>query len=91
MIINLIKIQIIYNQWLILKNKLLKLFKDKAHHWHDAHASFWSSETDEKYHQHDVNEWAKDDYHYLAEKFNQDKEYTREIEQAASTLWAQQT
>ncbi len=58
------------------------------HHWHDACASFWSSETNDEHHQCDVSEWAKDEYHYLAEKFNQDEEYTWEIKQAASTLWA---
>jgi len=26
------------------------------HHWHDAHALFWSSETDDEHHWHDVNE-----------------------------------
>jgi len=28
----------------------------------------------------------KDDYHHLAEEFSQDKRYTEEITQAASTL-----
>jgi len=61
------------------------------HHWHDACASFWSSETNDEHHQHDVSKWARDEYCYLAEEFNQDEEYTWETEQAASTLWAQRT
>ena len=32
----------------------------------------------------------KDNYHYLAEKFSQDKRYTEKITQAVSTLWVQQ-
>jgi len=60
------------------------------HHWHDACTSFWSSETNDEHHWCDVSKWARDEYHYLAEEFNQDEEYTWEIEQAASTLWAQQ-
>ncbi len=73
------------------ENELLKLFKDKAHHWHDAHASFWSSETDKKHRWCDVDKWMRNDYHYLAEEFSQDEKYTEEIIQAASTLWAQWT
>ncbi len=61
--------------------------QNKKHHWHDACASFWSSETNDEHRWRDVSEWARSKYHYLAEKFNQDEEYTREIEQAASTLW----
>jgi len=38
------------------ENELLKLFKDRAHHWHDAHASSQSSRTDEKHHWCDVDE-----------------------------------
>ena len=61
------------------ENELLKLFKDKAHHQHDACASFWSSKADEKHCWHDINEWTKDNYHYLAEEFSQGKRYTKEI------------
>ena len=61
------------------------------HYWHDACASFWSSRVNDEHRWCDVSKWAKDEYCYLAEKFNQDEEYTREIEQAASTLWAQRT
>ncbi len=61
------------------------------HHWHDACASFWSSRANDERCWCDVSEWARDEYHYLAEEFNQDEEYTREIEQAASTLWVQWT
>ncbi len=50
-----------------------------------------SSETDDEHHQHDVSKWARDEYYYLAKEFNQDKEYTWEIEQTATTLWVQQT
>ncbi len=60
------------------------------HHWYDVYASFWSSETDDEYHQCDISKWARDEYCYLAEEFNQDKEYTWEMKQAASTLWIQQ-
>ncbi len=56
------------------------------HHWHNAYASFWSSETDDECHWCYVSEWARSEYYYLAKKFNQDEEYTWEIEQAASTL-----
>ncbi len=59
--------------------ELLKLFRDRAHHWHDAHASFWSSRADEKRCWCDVDEWMKSDYHYLAEEFSQDEKYTEEI------------
>ncbi len=72
------------------ENKLLKLFKDKAHYWYDACASFWSSRANKKHHQYDVDEWIKNNYCYLAEKFSQDERYTEEITQAASTLWVQQ-
>ncbi len=61
------------------------------HYWHDAYASFWSLKTDDERCQCNVSKWARDEYHYLAEEFNQDEEYTWEIEQAASTLWAQRT
>ncbi len=61
------------------ENELLNLFKDRTHHQHDAYASSQSSRTDKKHHWHDVNEWTKDDYHYFAEKFSQDKRYTKEI------------
>ncbi len=74
-----------------MKNELLKLSKDRAHHWHDAYTLFWSSRTDEKYHWCNVNEWTRDNYHYLTEEFNQDERYTEEIIQVASTLWVQQT
>jgi len=72
------------------ENELLKLSKDIAHHWHDAHALFWLLRANEKHHWHDINKWTRDDYHYLAEEFSQDKKYTEEITQAASTLWTQQ-
>ncbi len=65
--------------WKTYKNKLLKLFKNRAHHQHDAYASFWSSKADEKHHWCDVDEWTKDDYCYLAEEFSQDERYTEEI------------
>ncbi len=71
------------------KNKLLKLFKDKAHHWHDACALFWLSKANEKHHWRDIDEWTRSNYCYLAEKFSQDERYTEEITQAASTLWIQ--
>ena len=74
--------------WKNHENELLKLFRDRAHHWHDACALFWLSKTNEKHHQHDINEWTKSDYYHLAEKFSQDERYTEEITQAASTLWA---
>ncbi len=61
------------------ENELLKLSRDKAHHWHDACALFWLSETDEKRCWCDVNKWMRNDYHYLAEEFSQDKRYTEEI------------
>jgi len=61
------------------------------HYWHDACTLFWSSETDDEHCQYNVSEWARNEYYYLAEEFNQDEEYTWEIKQAASTLWAQQT
>ncbi len=70
---------------LLLKNKsnheneLLKLFRDKAHHWHDACASFWLSRTDEKCCWYNVNEWMRSNYYYLTEKFNQDERYTEKI------------
>ncbi len=32
------------------ENELLKLFRDKAYHWHDVYTSFWLSRTDEKCH-----------------------------------------
>ncbi len=71
------------------ENELLKLFKDKAHHQHDAYASFWLSRANKKHHWHDDDEWMKSNYCYLAEEFSQDERYTEEITQAASTLWAQ--
>ncbi len=43
------------------ENELLKLFKDKAHHQHNAHASFWSSRANKKRCWYDVDEWTKDD------------------------------
>ncbi len=61
------------------ENELLKLSKDRAHHWHDAYASFWSSRTNEKHHWYDVDEWTRDNYYYLVEEFSQDKKYTEEI------------
>jgi len=70
------------------ENELLKLSKNKAHHWHDACTSFQLSRTNKKHHQYDINEWMRSDYHYLTEEFSQDKRYTEEITQAASTLWA---
>ena len=73
----------------MIKNELLKLFKNKAHHWHDACTSFWLSRADEKCHWCDVDEWMRSNYHYFAEEFSQDKRYTEEITQAASTLWVQ--
>ncbi len=73
------------------ENELLKLSRNRAHHWYNAHASFWSSETDEKHCWRDVDEWTRSNYHYLAEEFSQDKKYTEEITQAASILWVQQT
>ncbi len=76
---------------IILKNELLKLSRDKAHHWHDAYASFWSLRTDEKRCWHNINEWMRSNYCYLVEEFSQDKKYTEEITQAASTLWVQRT
>jgi len=61
------------------ENELLKLFKDKAYHQHDAYALFWSSRTNEKHHWRDIDEWIKDDYCYLTEEFSQDEKYTEEI------------
>ena len=61
------------------KNELLKLFKDKAHHWYDAHASSQSSRADEKCYWCNVNKWMRNDYYYFAEEFSQDKRYTEEI------------
>ncbi len=52
------------------ENKLLKLFRNKAHHWHDAHASFWSLRTNEKCCWCNVDKWMRSDYHYLAKEFN---------------------
>ncbi len=61
------------------ENELLKLSRDREHHQHDTHALFWSSRADEKHCWCDVDKWTKDDYHYLAEEFNQDERYTKEI------------
>ena len=77
--------------WINHENELLKLSRDRAHHWHDAHTSFRSSRANEKHHWSDVNKWMRSNYHYLAEEFSQDKKYTEKITQAASTLWAQRT
>ena len=46
------------------------------HYQHDAYASFWLSRANNEHHQCDVNEWVRSKYCYLAEEFNQDKEYT---------------
>jgi len=58
------------------KNELLKLSKDRAHHQHDAYASFWLSRANEKRRWYNVNEWMRNNYCYLAEEFSQDKKYT---------------
>jgi len=95
-------IKIIFQQWnwfadqwetLNLFNKyyLHQSLLTIEHHQHNAYALFWSSRANDEHHWCDVNEWVEDEYCYLAEKFNQDEEYTWEIEQAASTLWVQRT
>ncbi len=71
------------------ENELLKLSRNKVHHWHDACTSFWLLKADEKHYWRDVNEWTRSNYHYLAEKFSQDERYTEEITQTANTLWTQ--
>jgi len=86
----LIKLIDIFKQWdLSSFQNIISQNIDRAHHWHDAHALFWSSRTDEKHYWCDVDEWMKSNYCYLVEEFSQDEKYTEEITQAASTLWAQ--
>jgi len=41
------------------ENELFKLSKDKVHHWHDAHASFWLSRADKKRCWCNINEWTR--------------------------------